>query len=176
MERCGLPVANMSQHLQHLRRAGLVTTRREGKYVLYQLADDEVITLLRSLQRVAERNLADVRQIVDQYLHRRDHLEPILADELMQRLREDSVTLLDVRPADEYVHGHLPGAINIPLNELEARLKDLPVGQEIVAYCRGAYCVLAFEAVAMMRKKGLHARRLEAGFPEWKAAGLPTQR
>lgn len=174
-ERCGLPIANMSQHLQHLRRAGLVTTSREGKYVFYRLADDEVIMLLSSLQRVAERNLAEVQQIVDQFLHRRDSLEPIIAEELLQRLQEASVTLLDVRPADEFAQGHLPGAINIPLAELESRLQDLPADREVVAYCRGPYCVLAFEAVALMRKKGLFARRLEAGFPEWKAAGLPTQ-
>lgn len=174
-ERCGLPIANMSQHLQHLRRAGLVTTSREGKYVFYRLADDEVITLLSSLQRVAERNLAEVQQIVDQFLHRRDSLEPIIAEELLQRLQEASVTLLDVRPTDEFAQGHLPGAINIPLAELESRLQDLPADREVVAYCRGPYCVLAFEAVALMRKKGLFARRLEAGFPEWKAAGLPTQ-
>lgn len=173
-ERCELPIANTSQHLQHLRRAGLVTTSREGKYVHYRLADDEVVTLFSSLQRVAERNLAEVQQIVDQFLHRRDSLEPILAEELLQRLQDASVTLLDVRPADEFAQGHLPGARNIPLAELEARLQDLPADREIVAYCRGPYCVLAFEAVAFIRKKGMHARRLEAGFPEWKAAGLPT--
>lgn len=174
-ERCGLPIANMSQHLQHLRRAGLVTTCREGKYVLYRLADDEVITLLSALQRVAERNLAEVQQLVDQFLNRRDSLEPIAAGELLQRLHNETVTVLDVRPADEFAQGHLPGAINIPLTELEARLKDLPVDLEVVAYCRGPYCVLAFDAVALIRKKGLSARRLAAGFPEWKAAGLPTQ-
>ncbi len=174
-ERCGLPIANMSQHLQHLRRAGLVKTSREGKYVFYQLADDEIVTLLRSLHRVAERNLAEVQQIVELYLHRRDNLEPVVAEELLKRIRSETVLVLDVRPADEFVQGHLPGAINIPLSVLEQRLKELPSDCEVVAYCRGPYCVLAFEAVAMLRQRGFQARRFEAGFPEWKAAGLPIQ-
>lgn len=174
-ERCGLPIANMSQHLQHLRRAGLVKTSREGKYVFYQLADDEIVTLLSSLHRVAERNLAEVQQIVELYLHRRDNLEPVVAEELLKRIRSATVLVLDVRPADEFVQGHLPGAVNIPLNVLEQGLKGLPSDCEVVAYCRGPYCVLAIEAVAMLRKRGFQARRFEAGFPEWKAAGLPIQ-
>lgn len=174
-ERCGLPIANMSQHLQHLRRAGLVKTSREGKYVFYQLADDEIVTLLSSLHRVAERNLAEVQQIVELYLHRRDNLEPVVAEELLKRIRSETVLVLDVRPADEFVQGHLPGAVNIPLNVLEQGLKSLPSDCEVVAYCRGPYCVLAFEAVAMLRQCGFQARRFEAGFPEWKAAGLPIQ-
>lgn len=174
-ERCGLPIANMSQHLQHLRRAGLVKTSREGKYVFYQLADDEIVTLLRSLHRVAERNLAEVQQIVELYLHRRDNLEPVVAKELLKRIRSETVLVLDVRPTDEFVQGHLPGAINIPLSVLEQRLKELPSDCEVVAYCRGPYCVLAFEAVSMLRQRGFQARRFEAGFPEWKAAGLPIQ-
>lgn len=174
-ERCGLPIANMSQHLQHLRRAGLVKTSREGKYVFYQLADDEIVTLLSSLHRVAERNLAEVQQIVELYLHRRDNLEPVVAEELLKRIRSETVLVLDVRPADEFVQGHLPGAVNIPLNVLEQGLKSLPSDCEVVAYCRGPYCVLAFEAVAMLRQRGFQARRFEAGFPEWKAAGLPIQ-
>lgn len=174
-ERCCLPIANMSQHLQHLRRAGLVTACREGKYVFYQLADDEIVTLLSSLQRVAERNLAEVQQIVDLYLHRRDSLEPVMAEDLLQRLRDEAVMVLDVRPVDEFAQGHLPGAVNIPLTELVQRLKELPADREVVAYCRGPYCVLAFDAVALLRQQGYMARRLNTGFPEWRAAGLPVQ-
>lgn len=174
-ERSGLTVANASQHLQQLRRAGLVTARRDGKFVIYRLADDGVLTLLAQLRRVAERNLAEVDRIVRGYYAERDSLEPVAADELLDRLRDGLVTVLDVRPADEFAAGHLPGAVNLPIGELEARLAELDPASEIVAYCRGPYCVLSYEAVAVLRALGFTARRLEDGFPEWRAAGRPVE-
>lgn len=174
-ERVALSIANTSQHLQQLRRAGLVGSRREGKFVLYRLADETVLGLLSSLRQVAERNVAEVDRIVRGYFANRDSMEPVSREELMERSRAGLVTVLDVRPADEFAHGHLPGALNIPLNELDARLAELDPGQEIVAYCRGAYCVLSFEAVASLRARGFKVRRLEDGYPEWKAAGLQVE-
>lgn len=167
-----LSVANASQHLQQLKRGGLVTTRRDGKFVLYRLADESVLTLLSSLRRVAEHNLAEVDRIVRSYFNNRDDMEPVSREELLKRSRDGLVTVLDVRPADEFALGHVLGAVNIPLQELEARLTELDPAQEVVAYCRGAYCMLSFEAVAALRARGFNVRRLEDGFPEWKAAGL----
>lgn len=172
----GLSVANTSQHLQQLRQAGLVANRQEGKQVFYRLSGMDVSALLGSLREVAERHLADVDRLVDDYLKVKDSLEPIPADQLLERARNGLVTVLDVRPQEEYASGHLPGAINIPLKELEKRLKELDPKLEIVAYCRGPHCVLAFDAVAKLRKKGLYARRLKDGFPEWQQAGFPTER
>ena len=172
----GLTVANTSQHLQQLRQAGLVTTRKQGVTVYYRLSDDDVVALLSMLRQVAERHLADVDRLVRSYLTVKDSLEPIPARELLARARDGLVTVLDVRPREEYAAGHLPGAVNIPLAELEQRLKDLDPAQDVVAYCRGPHCVLAFEAVARLRRRGLKARRLEEGFPEWKRAGYPVER
>jgi rhodanese-related sulfurtransferase/DNA-binding transcriptional ArsR family regulator len=171
----GLSIANTSQHLQQLRRAGLVTTRRVGQNVFYQLAGNEVVTLLDVLRAVGEKQLAEVDRLVQTYLKVKAHLEPIPAQELLKRARAGQVTVLDVRPAEEYACGHLPGAINIPLAELETNLDQLKPGQEVVAYCRGPYCVLAYDAVAKLRAKGWEARRLQNGFPEWEAAGLPVE-
>jgi len=173
--RLGLSIANTSQHLQQLRRAGLVASRRDGKFVLYRLADEAVLALLSSLHKVAERNIAEVDRIMRGYFADRDSMEPVSRVELLERLRAGLVTVLDVRPADEFAEGHLPGAINIPLSELEERLADLDPEKDVVAYCRGTYCVLSFEAVATLRVRGFTARRLEEGLPEWKAAGLPVQ-
>ena len=173
--RLGLLIANASQHLQQLRRAGLVTSRRNGKFILYRLADDTVLALLTSLRQVAERNIGEVDRIVRGYFAGRDSMEPVSRGELFERMRDGLVTVLDVRPADEFASGHLPGALNIPLSELEAHLSELDPHQEVVAYCRGAYCVLSFEAVAKLRARGLTARRLEEGLPEWRAAGLPME-
>lgn len=170
-----LSVANASQHLQQLKRGGLVTTRRDGKFVLYRLADESVLTLLSSLRRVAEHNLAEVDRIVRSYFNNRDDMEPVSREELLKRSRDGLVTVVDVRPADEFALGHVLGAINIPLQELEARLTELDAAQEVVAYCRGAYCMLSFEAVAALRARGFNVRRLEDGFPEWKAAGLSIE-
>jgi rhodanese-related sulfurtransferase/DNA-binding MarR family transcriptional regulator len=177
-ERGGLTVANASQHLQQLRRAGLVRTQRDGKRVIYRLANGteaDIVSLLGALRHVAEHAIASMERVVTAYFRARDQLEPVAATELVTRLREGSVVLLDVRPHDEYGLGHLPGALNIPLGQLEQRLAELPRKQEIVAYCRGAYCVLSFEAVAALRAHGFNVRRFEEGFPEWKAAGLPIE-
>ncbi|MGZ9722185.1 ArsR/SmtB family transcription factor [Rhizobium miluonense] len=174
-ELSGLSVANTSAHLQQLRRGGFVKTRRDGKHVLYRLADGPVLDLLSALRCYAERNSAEVREIAADYFGKLDALEPVTRVELVSRLKDKDVTLLDVRPDDEFALGHLPGAINIPLEELERRLADLPKEQEIVAYCRGPYCILSFEAVAALRAKGYRIRRLEDGFPEWKAAGLDVE-
>jgi len=172
----GTTVANTSQHLQKLRQAGLVVGRKEGLYVFYHLAGDEVVGLLSALAQVGETYLAEVERIVRIYLTQKDDLEPVPAKELLERARKGVVTVLDVRPPEEYSAGHLPGAINIPINELEKRLRDLPKGREVVAYCRGPYCLMSYDAVAMLRKKGMKARRLEAGMPEWRLAGLPVER
>ena len=172
--RTGHSIANASQHLQHLRRAGLVTSRRDGKFVLYRLADEGVIDLLTALRRIAERNVAEVARVVRSYFNSRDSLEPVSRDELMRRLRSRSVTVLDVRPHDEFALGHIPGAVNIPLSALSQHLSAFKRSREIIAYCRGTYCVLSFEAVALLREKGFKVRRLEDGMPEWRAAGLPV--
>ncbi len=173
-ERTGLSVANTSQHLQHMRRAGLVANRRDGKFVYYRLADDAILDLLAALRRIAERNVAEVEKLVRGYFHDHDRLEPVSREELVERSRAGTVTILDVRPEDEFALGHLPGALNIPLRALEARLSELDPSQEIVAYCRGPYCVLSYEAVAALRTRGFKVRRLEDGLPEWRAAGLPV--
>jgi ArsR family transcriptional regulator len=172
---CHLSVANTSQHLQHLRRAGLVVARRSNKFVLYRLADPRVLTAISAIQRVAEQNVAEVTRIVRSYFTARDGLEPVSRKELRERMSKGLVTVLDVRPEEEFNHGHLPGAMNIPLVKLKQRLRRLNKRDEIVAYCRGAYCVLAFEAVAQLRARGFNARRMQDGFPEWKAAGLPVE-
>jgi ArsR family transcriptional regulator len=174
-ERAGLSIANASQHLHLLRRAGLVVSRKEGKNVIYRLSDDSVLALLAALRRVAERHVAEVERVIAGYFRDRDSLEPVPHDELLRRLRDGLVTVLDVRPEDEFALGHLPGAVNIPLRDLERRLAELPPSSEVVAYCRGPYCVLAFEAVAKLRARGFKARRLEDGFPEWRAAGHPVE-
>lgn len=170
-----LSVANASQHLQQLRQAGLVQSRRDGVRIYYALAGDDVIGLIGLLRRVAERHLAEVDRLVLSYLTVRDSLEPLAAPDLLQRARSGQVTVLDVRPVTEYRAGHVPGAINIPLKDLEHRLAELPISRDVVAYCRGPYCVLAFEAVAQLRAKGYRALRLQDGFPEWKHSGLPVE-
>jgi ArsR family transcriptional regulator len=174
-ERTRMSVANASQHLQRMRGAGLVSARREGRFVFYRLADDGVLALLASLRRIAEARSAEVERTVRGYFHSRDHMEAVSRPELVERLRAGLVTVLDVRPGDEYALGHLPGAVNVPLAELARRLTELDPDQEIVAYCRGPYCVLSYEAVAMLRARGFKARRLEDGLPEWRAAGLPVE-
>lgn len=172
----GLSIANTSRHLQHLRLAGLVVSRKEGLYVFYRVASDDVINLLGSLRKTSERHIGEVTRIVTGYFNERDTLEPVSRDVLRERSENGLVTVLDVRPAEEYEFGHIPGAINIPLEDIEKYIKDLPAGQEVIAYCRGPYCVLAFDAVAKLRENGFDARRLEDGYPEWKAAGLPVER
>lgn len=173
-DRTGLSIANASQHLQHMRRAGLVATRRQGKFIYYTLADAGVLDVLTALRRIAERNVAEVERVVRNYFQKRDELEPVSRKELLKRIRAKAVTVLDVRPPDEFALGHVPGAVNIPLRALKARLADLDPAQEIVAYCRGEYCVLSFEAVALLRARGFKVRRLQDGLPEWRAAGMPV--
>lgn len=172
----GLSVANTSKHLQALRQAGLVHARKEGLRVYYALAGDDVSALLASLRGVAEHRAADVEKLLQTWLGHRDELEPVPARELLARAKSGLVTVLDVRPQEEYAAGHLPGAINVPVEKLEGFLAKLPRRKEVVAYCRGPYCLMSFEAVAKLRKRGFKARRLENGYPEWRAAGLPVER
>ena len=173
-DRARLSIANASQHLQQMKRVGLLVNRREGKFVYYQLVDDTILDLLAALRRIAERNVAEVERIVRSYFNNRDSLEPISRAELLQRSRTGEVIVLDVRPEDEFALGHLPCAISVPLRHLETRLAEFDPNQEIIAYCRGPYCVLSYEAVAVLRARGFKARRLEDGLPEWRAAGLPV--
>ena len=177
LARCaGLTIANTSRHLQLLRRAGLVQGRREGKRVYYRLAaEDAVVGLLAALGRVGERRSAEIARATASYFQARDELQPVSRRELLDRLHAGTVTLLDVRPEDEFARGHLAGALNVPLAQLELRLAELPPHREVVAYCRGPWCVLSFETVALLRRRGYFARRLEDGFPEWKVAGLPIE-
>jgi rhodanese-related sulfurtransferase/DNA-binding transcriptional ArsR family regulator len=173
----GLSVANTSQHLQVLRQAGLVATRREGTSVHYRLAAPEVFELWRALRTLASSRLAEVERLAAAYLGARDQLEPITRQELARRLEEgDELVVLDVRPTEEHAAGHLPGAVSIPLAELRERLRELPGDREIVAYCRGPFCAFAHEAIEVLTDAGLTARRLEDGLPEWAAAGLPVTR
>lgn len=171
----GVSVANTSQHLQKLRQAGLVIGRKEGQFVYYRLAGDEVVRLFAALGQVGEAYVAEVERIVRLYLASKDDLEPVPAKELLDRARKGLVTVLDVRPPEEFAVGHLPGAVNIPIHELEKRLGELPKRKEVIAYCRGPYCLMSYDAVSVLRKKGIKARRLEAGMPEWRAAGMPVE-
>ncbi len=172
----GLSVANTSQHLQHLRRAGLVTARKQDRHVFYAIADETVLSLMIALRRTAEKNFAEMGRLVEGYLLSRDSLEPISQKELSARMEDGLITVIDVRPADEFAAGHLADAINIPIDRLDRELERLPTDADVIAYCRGPYCLLAFEAVNKLRDKGFAARRLEDGFPEWKLAGLPVER
>ena len=170
-----LSVANASKNLQELRQAGLVRARKEGVRVFYEVAGPDVVDLLGALSTVAESRLAEVSQLLRTYITSRDDLEPVPAGELLERVRQGLVTVLDVRPPEEYAAGHVPGAINITSDVLSSHLKKLPKGREVIAYCRGPYCLLSVDAVAMLREKGYKARRMEDGFPEWKASGLPVE-
>ena len=171
-DELGLTMGNASAHLQVLREARLVEARKEGLFVHYRLADDAVLRLLESLRKTAETRLAEVDRLVDAFFVDRKGIDPIGFDELEARLKAGSVVLVDVRPAAEYLAGHIPGAISIPHDELESRLRELPKHEEVVAYCRGPYCVFADQAVATLKGKRRKARRLAGGLPEWKNAGL----
>ena len=175
-EMTGLSVANTSKHLQALRQAGLVNARKEGLRVYYSIAGDDVSLLLSSLRGVAEHRAADVDKLLQAWIARRDELDPVPAREVLARLKNGLITVLDVRPAEEYAAGHLPGAINVPVDRLEKYLSKLPKRKEVLAYCRGPYCLMSFEAVEKLRKRGFKAKRLENGYPEWRAAGLPVER
>lgn len=171
----GLSVANTSQHLQQLRQVDLVSCEKKGLKVFYRVSDNDVVELLKVLRQVSERHMAGVGQLVGAYLTQKDGLEPVHREELLQRVNEGLVTVIDVRPVEEYAAGHLPGAINIPPDELEQKLQALDAGHEVVAYCRGPHCVFSFDAVEKLRLKGIKASRLEDGFPEWKSAGYPVE-
>ncbi len=172
----GLSIANASQHLQRMRRAGLVETRRDGKFVYYGLSDTAVLDLVAALSRIGERHVAEVDKIVRTYFNSRDALEPVSRADLLARMKKGDVQVLDVRPADEFELAHITGAISIPLATLKKKLAMLDPDKEIVAYCRGAWCVLSFDAVALLRDRGYRVRRLEDGLPEWQAADLPIAR
>lgn len=169
-----LTIGNASAHLQVLREARLVESRKEGVYVYYRLANESVYPLLRTLHSVAESQLAEVDQLVRTYLGSRKDLDAITCAELMTRMQEGTVIVLDCRPVEEFRAGHIAGAVSIPYDEIERRLGEIPRGKEVVAYCRGPYCVFADEAVATLKAKRRKARRLTEGFPAWRAAGLPT--
>jgi rhodanese-related sulfurtransferase/DNA-binding transcriptional ArsR family regulator len=170
----GSSVANASQHLQKLRQAGLIAGRKDGQFVRYRLAGDEVVRLLHALGEVGEAHVAEVQRLVALYMAAKDDLEPVPAAELVERAKKGLVTVIDVRPAEEFAAGHVPGAINVPIDELQARLTELPRRREVVAYCRGPYCLMSYDAVALLRSEGFRARRLEDGLPEWRLAGLPV--
>lgn len=173
--RTGLSLANASQHLQQMRRAGLIESRRSAKFVYYRLSDAAVFDLLGSISRIGERNVAEVDKIVRRYFLSRDALEPVSRTELLARMKKGDVQVLDVRPEDEFLLAHVRGAINVPLDNLKKQLRMLDPKEEVVAYCRGPYCILSFEAVAELRRRGFKARRLEDGLPEWQAAGMPIE-
>jgi rhodanese-related sulfurtransferase len=170
----GMSLANTSLHLKALRQAQLVDVRRQGLYAYYRLSSDRVFALWHALRELGDAQLADVRRIVTTYLHDRRNLAAISSEDLLQRIKERSVIVLDVRPRDEYRAGHIAGARSIPVPELQARLREIPKGREIVAYCRGPYCVFADEAVKFLLSNGRKAFRLESGFPDWRARGLPV--
>jgi rhodanese-related sulfurtransferase len=168
-----MSVANTSQHLQVLREALLVTVRREGPRAHYALANEAVFRTWQAMRELGQRQFAELDRIVHTYLAEREALEAVSADELLRRMRMDEVVVLDVRPAGEYRSGHIRGARSLPVHELQRRFAELPKKSDVVAYCRGPFCVYADEAVAVLRRAGFRARRLETGFPDWKAAGLP---
>ena len=171
----GITVANASQHLQKLRQAGLIAARKQGQFVFYRVAGDEVMHLLASLARVGQAHNAEIERIVRLYFFSKDDFEAVARAELLDRARRGLVTVLDVRPSEEFAAGHVPGAVNIPVHELERRLRELPRRKEVIAYCRGPFCLMSFEAVQLLRRKGIKARRLQDGMPEWRTAGLPVE-
>ena len=173
-KEAGCSLANTSQHLQVLRSARLIESEKNGQFVTYRLADEAVSEFFISMRVLAERELAEVEQLKRRFLGGKEGMEPVDRDGLIKRVKEGTVIVLDVRPAVEYLAGHIPGAISIPLEELEKRLSELPQEQEIVAYCRGPYCVLAVQAVEILRERGFHALRLEEGVQDWRARGFPV--
>ena len=173
-DEAGLTVANTSQHLQVLRSARLVEADKEGQFVNYRLADEAVCEFFRMLRLLAESRLAEIEQIVRQFMEGREDMEPMDKDGLLARVRDGEVTVLDVRPVEEYRAGHIPGALSVPLEELEHYLSELPKNQEIVAYCRGPYCVLTIEAVELLKTKGFNAVRLEDSIQDWRSRGFPV--
>ena len=171
-EQAAIPVKNTSAHLRDLHHARLVETRRVGTYIYYRLAEDDVGDFVRSFQDLARRRLAEVEKVARLYIDDRDELEPVTLDELHKLMSEEQVTVIDVRPREEFEAGHIPGAVSIPVPELKRRAPELPKRKEIIAYCRGHYCVYALEAVSLLRKQGFRARRASGGFPEWRSSGM----
>lgn len=172
----GISVANTSHHLQILRDGGVVQSRKQGLQVIYSLNDPEIPAILSGLRHLAERHIADVERIVRESFERLDELKPVKREELLQLVSSGEAVVVDVRPAGEYLAGHIRGAISIPLDSLSKHLAKLPKNQEVVAYCRGPYCMFAYEAVSQLRSQGYKARRLEDGYPEWKAGQLPVEK
>lgn len=170
----GLSIANTSQHLQTLRQATLVDSRKNGLFVHYRLADPDVFELSKVIRSVAERRLADFERLVQKHFGHRSRAEPVAMAELLKRARSKEVVILDTRPASEYLAGHIPGAVSVPVDDLQKRLKELTKSKEYVAYCRGPYCVYADRAVEILQASGRRARRLVEGFPDWRSAGLPV--
>ena len=170
----GLSMANTSQHLQALRQSALVESRKDGLFVHYRLADPDVFELAQVIRSVAERRLAELDRLVHDHFRNRADAEPVPMDELLKRARSKQVVVLDTRPAGEYIAGHIPGALSIPVDDLQRRLKELAKGKEYVAYCRGPYCIYADRAVEILQASGRRARRLVAGFPDWRSAGFPV--
>jgi rhodanese-related sulfurtransferase len=170
-----MSVASASQHLQALKAARMVEARREGLYMHYRLADEDVFRTWQAVRALAESRLSEIDGMVEAYLENRDALEAVHAPELMERLSHEGVVVLDVRPEEEYRAGHIPGSISVPVDALEAALQTLPRDREIVAYCRGPYCVFSDEAVALLRSRGYRAYRLRQGLPDWRAAGMPVE-
>lgn len=173
--QAGLTVANTSRHLQVLRASRLVETRKDGQRVYYRLADAQLFDVVRAIRGLAERRVAEVDQLVQSYLGSRDDLEPVSRKELLQRVAQGKAVVIDVRPPEEYRAGHIPGAISMPLEQVDKGVAALPARKEIIAYCRGPYCVMAYDAVARLRARGRRARRLADGFPEWRASGLAVE-
>ena len=171
-----LSIANTSRHLQVLKQAALVSVRREGQKRFYRITGSDVTNLISSLRTTAEIHVAEVERLTQTYLDKKDDLEAIDASELIERTRHNEVTVLDIRPVEEFNAGHIPNAINIPPDEITKRIKQINNNKDIVAYCRGPYCLFAYDAIQELRKNGFNAQRLKNGYPEWKAAGHPTQR
>jgi rhodanese-related sulfurtransferase len=172
----GTTVANASQHLQKLKQAGLIEGRKQGLFMFYRVSGDDVVRMLSAVSLVGEARISDIERIVRQYFTAKDEFEPVAPRELLERARKSLVTVLDVRPPQEFAAGHVPGAVNIPIEELARRLRELPKGKEVIAYCRGPFCLMSFDAMQLLRKKGFKARRLRDGMPEWRMSGLPVER
>ena len=174
-EQTAMPGRNTSAHLRVLRQARLVETRRDGTYMYYRLAGDDVTSVLRTLEALGHRRLTDAQHVVQLYLDGRDELEPVTLKELRRLIRDGEVTVVDVRPVEEFLAGHIPGALSMPVPELKRRPPELSKDREVIAYCRGRYCVYSLEAVTLLRRNGYRARRAEEGLPDWRAAGLPVE-
>lgn len=171
-----MPVKNTSAHLRVLRQSRLVETRRDGTHIYYRLGDDDVLRVLRAVEAVGHGRLADVQRVVSLYVDSRDQFAPVTLAELRRLLRSGDVTVVDVRPVEEFAAGHIPGALSIPVRDLKRRLREIPKSREVIAYCRGQYCVMSLDAVALLRRLGYHARRSHEGMPDWRAAGFPVER